>query len=124
MASLVVSVMSRCAPYFPRPDAAWERTCGVGRVIGRKQYLRLHLATMNGLLPQDKPQRSSKRRADGRGPALIVEILRMLRTDLRKLAQRTRQMGAQMLLRFLRFAAGNRFRDQLVVTDDILRLAG
>src|SRR4051794_27917148 len=107
MASLVVSVMSRCAPYSPRPDAAWERTCGVGRVSGRKQYLRLHLGTRDGLRSQDKPQPSSKVVQRGRflqarnGTLLggiirggsIVEVLRMLRADLRELAQRARQMS-------------------------------
>src|SRR5262245_32281580 len=56
--------------------------------------------------------------------ASVVEILRMRRANLRELAQRPRQMSAQMFLRFLRLTARNRLCDQLVMANDILRLAG
>jgi hypothetical protein len=48
----------------------------------------------------------------------------MLRAYPGKFAQRARKMCPQVVLRLVRFAARYRFRDQLVVADDVLCLAG
>jgi len=65
MASLVVSVMSRCGPFPLVLARRGQEHTAPGRVRGRKQSFRLHLATMDGLRPQDKPQPSPKARSAG-----------------------------------------------------------
>ena len=64
----------------------------------------------------------ANRRAQPRG--LVAQIFRIARPDLGKFAERARQMGAQMFLRLVGFAGGNRLCDQPMVLHDILRLAG
>jgi len=53
----------------------------------------------------------------------IAQILRMQRADIRELAQRAGEMGAEMLLRLVGLAGSNRFRNQPMMAHDILRLA-
>ena len=62
--------------------------------------------------------------AHGNVPGSVAEIFRIPRADLGKLAERARQMGAQMLLGLVGIAGVHRFSDQPVMTHDILRLAG
>src|SRR5712672_1579303 len=54
----------------------------------------------------------------------VAQIFRVARANPGEFAERTRQMGAQMLLRLVGIAGIDRFRNQPVMAHDILRLAG
>src|SRR5262245_14517702 len=81
---------------------------------------------MYALRSQDKLQPSPKdaRLVFRRRQPSVVQVLRVLRADTGKLAQRARKMRPQVFLGLVGFAARYRFRDQLVMADDVLRLAG
>src|SRR5262245_32359779 len=114
MANLVVSVMSRCEPPPPVPARYGREHTAPGRGRGRKQSFRpcsgdderFGSARQAATSPKDARSGFRWRQRS------VVQVLRVLRADLGKLAQRARKMRPQVVLGIIGFAARYRFRDQ------------